>query len=586
MKKSLFIIVLLLIEFVGLARPVSLHKAERVALEFLGIKQETKSASPLHLLWTGEPMTKVGDGIPAFYVFERDGRGFVIVAGDDCIRPILGYSFDSNFNVDGMPENVAFWFNSISELVKGIRRDGTIQSSEMLVEWGSVSTKSSDGVKLITALWNQVSPYNIFTPMLRNGGIDHCYVGCTNTATAIVMRYHEHPEKGVGVLPDYTYSKGGITRTQPGHALGHKYDWNNMPTNNLDESTPLYQSEQVAQLMYDCAVMNKCKWNPYNAETDPRNIPYALATFMDYDRSIRYLERSGYSATEWEKMICEEIDCRRPVIYAGQHEEGNGHAWVIDGYASNGYFYMNWGWGGRSNGYFVISPLSEAAMNFTINHRMVIGIKPDEGGGPSNSAPYLVGSSTSNWRFNLNSSFTTVFNIKNDGFLDHIINCRVALTDKSGKLKGYISDPLSVEIPGFQTINAQFNCLMKSMPEVDDLIILYNEDNGEWKAMEYSDESVIKMKGPSAIEDCTTVTYSKETHILTIATEKDNAIQIYYTDSGGRSFIRMSQQNSGTNSINTASLPTNVGGDYSPYDFTVHVFNIAESKEFRLIIKN
>ena len=104
--------------------------------------------------------------------------------------------------------------------------------------------------------------------------------------------------------------------------------------------------------------------------------------------------------------------------------------------------------------------------------------------------------------------------------------------------------------------------------------------------MEYSDESVIKMKGPSAIEDCTTVTYSKETHILTIATEKDNAIQIYYTDSGGRSFIRMSQQNSGTNSINTASLPTNIGGDYSPYDFTVHVFNIAESKEFRLIIKN
>ena len=574
----------------GLARPVSLHKAERVALEFLGIKQETKSASPLHLIWTGEPMTKVGDSVPAFYVFGRDGGGFVIVAGDDCLRPVLAYSDDSDFIVENMPDQIADWFTSLTYIVKQARMEGAHQSDEVSRMWSSLSAKSSKGVKLQTALWNQTPPYNKYAPMLRNDGLEHCTIGCGNTAIAIIMRYHEHPEAGAGILPDYTYTKRSsvddITRTQPGHALGHRYDWKIMPLTNLKNDSPKEQINQVARLMYDCAIMNKTKFTPNVAETSSENLLYPLVTYMGYDKSIRYLERLDYDTTTWEEMIRKELDEGRPVFYSGfSTERRTGHGWVIDGYTSDGFFSMNWGWGGSSNGYFSISPMEDAAHGYNARHNMIIKIMPDEGGIPYDSGGRLV-SSTSNWRFNLNSSFTTVFNIKNDGFLDHIINCRVALTDKSGKLKGYISDPLSVEIPGFQTINAQFNCLMKSMPEVDDMIILFCEDNGEWKAMEYSDESVIKMKGPSAIEDCTTVTYSKETHILTIATEKDNAIQIYYTDSGGRSFIRMSQQNSGTNSINTASLPTNVGGDYSPYDFTVHVFNIAESKEFRLIIKN
>lgn len=587
MKKSLFIIVLLLIEFVGLARPVSLHKAERVALEFLGIKQETKSASPLHLIWTGEPMTKVGDSVPAFYVFGRDGGGFVIVAGDDCLRPVLAYSDDSDFIVENMPDQIADWFTSLTYIVKQARMEGAHQSDEVSRMWSSLSAKSSKGVKLQTALWNQTPPYNKYAPMLRNDGLERCNIGCGNTATAIVMRYYEYPEAGVGTLPDYSYSKGSYNRTQPGHTLGHKYDWKNMPLTNLKNSSPQEQIDQVAQLMYDCAIMNKCMFTPTVADTPPENIPYALVTYMGYDKSIRYVERIDYDTTTWEEMIQKELDEGRLVLYSGYNPEiRSGHGWVIDGYSNDGFFSMNWGWGGSSNGYYVISPMEDAALSFTTRHRMTINIKPDEGGEPDGVVPYLTGVSTSNWRFDLNRNFIAVFNTKNESFLDQAINCRVALTDKSGKLKSYLSDPLCVEIPGFQTINAQFNCLMKSMPEVDDMIILFCEDNGEWKAMEYSDESVIKMKGPSAIEDCTTVTYSKETHILTIATEKDNAIQIYYTDSGGRSFIRMSQQNSGTNSINTASLPTNVGGDYSPYDFTVHVFNIAESKEFRLIIKN
>ena len=584
MKKSIVFFAALLMCIEGVAKPVSQQKAENVAMKFLGIEPMTKGADPLHLIWTGEPITRVGVGDPALYVFGLDGGGFIIVAGDDRLRPVLGYSDKSVFNVKNMPDHIAGWFKSITETVKQVRRAGGTQSNEVSKEWNSVPKRSSQEVKLQTALWSQEYPYNMYTPMLFSNGTEHCTTGCTNTATAIVMRFHKHPEAGVGVLPDYTYSKG-ITRTQSGHTLGYKYDWDNMPTYNLDESTPMYQAKQVAQLMFDCGVMNKCKWNEYVAEADPFNIPRALATYMGYDKSIRSVERKDFNTDEWENVIRGEIDCRRPVIYAGQHDEGNGHVWVIDGYASSGYFYMNWGWGGTMNGFFVISPLSDAANNYTINHRMVIGIQPDEGGEPYGGEPYLTGSSTSNWRFDLNRSFTTVFNIRNPEIIDNSINCRVALIDNSGNLKWFLSEPETKEIEGYMNTVIESTCIMKSMPNIDDRIILFYEENGIWRPMEYTDETTIKMKGPSAIEDCTYVTYSKETHILTVNTEKDNAIQIYYTDSDGHYFIRMSQQNSGTNSINTATVPTTVGNGYSPYDFTVHVFNLAESKEIRLKLK-
>ena len=567
-----------------MAKPVSRQNAESVAMKFLDLHPKTRVTDPIHLIWTGEPMTRVGDSDPAFYVFGRGNGGFVIVAGDDCLLPILGYSDESDFIVGKMPENIAGWFSSLNDIVKQIRREGVRQSVEIHKRWNSISTRSTVGIMLQTALWDQTSPYNLYAPMLRSNGTERCNIGCTNTATAIIMRYHELPEKGLGTLPDYTYTKGSYTRAQSGHSLGHIYDWDNMPTSGIKESSSSYKIKQVAQLMYDCAIMNKCKWNPYNSDTDPRNIPYALTTYMGYDKTIQYLERVDYASDAWEEMIRRELDEGRPIIYAGQREDGNGHSWVIDGYNSDGFFYMNWGWSGAYNGFFVISPLEKAANNYTKDHSMIIGIKPDEGGEPIVRDPYLVGSSTSNWRFNLNKSFISVFHIKNDGLAVQNLKCRVALTDKKGNLKSYLSDPIEIELPGFNTTDAEIQCMMKSMPENDDLIVLFVENNGEWKAMVHSDETVIKMKGPSPIEECTTISFSKDRQILTITTEKDNAIQVYYTESAGRNFIRMSQQNSGENSFSII-VPNSFSHDYSPYDLTVHIFNIAESKKFRVKLK-
>ena len=49
-----------------------------------------------------------------FYVFnieQNDGGGFVIVAADEKVRPVLGYSNNGHYNPNNLPPNFVYWMN-------------------------------------------------------------------------------------------------------------------------------------------------------------------------------------------------------------------------------------------------------------------------------------------------------------------------------------------------------------------------------------------------------------------------------------------------------------------------------------------
>ena len=60
-----------------------------------------------------------------------------------------------------------------------------------------------------------------------------------------------------------------------------------------------------------------------------------------------------------------ELAANRPVLYSGNSASSGqgivGHAFILDGYQAKdgvGYFHVNWGWGGSSDDYFLISVLN------------------------------------------------------------------------------------------------------------------------------------------------------------------------------------------------------------------------------------
>ena len=98
MKSAFALIVLLFtISFGAKSNPVGAERARLVAKNFLN-----NNGSRSH----GLVDVSADAAFPNVYVFTTE-NSFVLVAGDDCVQPILGYSLSNGFDLENMPQNKA-----------------------------------------------------------------------------------------------------------------------------------------------------------------------------------------------------------------------------------------------------------------------------------------------------------------------------------------------------------------------------------------------------------------------------------------------------------------------------------------------
>lgn len=397
MQKTLLLFFLSLLLSGGAlsAREVTAEQARQTATRFWQSTPKTRgeTAPSWQLVRDSESAATRSSGAhPAYYVFDNTaGPGFVIVAGDDVAMPVLGYSFDSEFPSGTLPPNLQAWLDGLRETVNKARATGWKAESHVTQAWASTHG-STPVVKLETALWNQDDPYNRLCPTYQGSPT---YTGCTTTALTIVMHYHQWPERGTGSLPSYTTKSYGIS--VPGFALGHAYDWANMKPKyaytyqgNASDYEYTYtaftetEATAVATLMRDCAVMLQSDFGPDGTGAYTSDIPNRLIDHMGYDRQTRWLYRPNYSTAEWNRIMQNELNNDRPIIYSGYNAQ-SGHAFVLDGYTNDNYYSVNWGWGGYCNGYFLLTALDPEGQgiggsdHYNNDQIAVVGMQPDAG---------------------------------------------------------------------------------------------------------------------------------------------------------------------------------------------------------------
>lgn len=118
------------------------------------------------------------------------------------------------------------------------------------------------------------------------------------------------------------------------------------------------QADAVALLMKDCGVSLNMNYGPVSGASIYSYTP----AFKNYFRySSRTVNRSGCETAEFTKIITDELQEGRPIIYCGTGEDG-GHAFVVDGYDTNYFLHVNWGWGGYSDGYFDMNYMDPAGL--------------------------------------------------------------------------------------------------------------------------------------------------------------------------------------------------------------------------------
>lgn len=317
--------------------PVDLNQACRIAATFKTAQASRLKKAPvdpksLSLAYTAR--SKAGD---CFYILNAgtDG-GYTIVAADDRIPEVLGYSENGFFDPNRIPDNMKWWLNEYKRQIEFFlqKEDWVNGNFAKLPEFKEIKP-------LLTSQWNQSAPFNNMCPM---DGSKRSVTGCVATAMAQVMRHHQWPVNPIG-------QANGVTFT------GTTLDWANMLDVYESGKYSQEQANAVALLMRQCGASVSMMYSSSASGAYSPDVVPALYTYFDYNKAIKYLLRNYYSLTDWSKIIHAELAENRPVYYSGQATDG-GHAFVCDGYQGNGYFHFNWGWGGYQDGYFRLYALN------------------------------------------------------------------------------------------------------------------------------------------------------------------------------------------------------------------------------------
>ena len=346
MKKCFLSIFVLAVTMMALqAKPIDRSLAMTAAQKFATAQFAIERATP-QLVYTGQE--------EAFFVFNVGDHAFVIIAGDDAHRPVIGYSDESSFNASDIPPALAYYLDGISECVLLLRQ--AVATPDVAAEWASVLSHgrliSRHGGRgtgyFCQTKWNQDYPYNYCCPDDPAGSGGHAIVGCLATAMSQLMRFWAYPAQGIGSHCYYHEDYGQICAD-----FGNTtYDWDNMP-NVLNSSSSDAEKLATGTLCFHCGVTIDMGYGPDGSGGASGPIPGVMHEYFNYSEANVQRSRNDYETEIWKAMVREQFDMGWPMYYGGC-QDGGCHAFVCDGYDDYDMFHFNLGWGGSSDGWYLI----------------------------------------------------------------------------------------------------------------------------------------------------------------------------------------------------------------------------------------
>ena len=522
MKKQ---VTLLLLSFMLISivfgKQVDENTARTVARNFLtttSVSEHFTGNPELHLAYSAGintvNMMYAGASTPLFYVFNINaGQGFVIVAGDDVVLPVLGYSDESSFTAENMPLNIAEWLEGYEDQIRFAVEQQLKPTPEIESGWsslinGTVTESALKGVQgvnpLVQTQWDQSPVYNDLCPY-DNQFADRTVTGCVATAMAQVMKFYNYPPTGIG-FHSYNHQKYG---TLSANFASTQYNWSAMP-NSVTTANPA-----VATLMYHCGVGVNMQYNVGSQGGSGAYVissgspwtncaEYAMKTYFGYAASMQGLQRTNFTEAQWIALLKTELNAGRPMVYAGDGT-GGGHCFVCDGYNDSDYFHFNWGWSGNSDGYFLINALNPGATGtgggtggFNSGQEAITGIRPPmaTGGGskfyklalnapvvPLNDTIYYEDSLIihtdilNNGQVTFNGDLSAAIFDTNDVFIEFVDTKKAITIEPGAHLPNgitFINGGLSVLLPGTYYVGILYSAGDTNWIDVGDTLTYIN----------------------------------------------------------------------------------------------------------------
>jgi len=322
--------------------------------------------------------------------YELDSGGYVVVSGDDILPPVIAYSIHDSF---GPSED-----NLLADLIRAdlasrlqAHHQGLYSEDHQAV-WqnllGSASVRDfqqwpPDGYSTTggwcKTLWNQTAPYNNLCPMdpVTN---QRSIAGCPAVAIGQIVNYHETLNGTVfSDADDYHHNYSGRNYWIDDDAASLSFP--SFPQLNTYLASLQhnwnYQQDQLATdraaLIFACGVAAEQVYSSQASGTFAVSQAYAA------------IQRFGFSGSQlitdpesnYRDLMAQNMMNAQPALLAVVTPAWDaGHNVVVDGYNTDGFFHVNFGWGGSYNGWYQIP--SGIPYNLTVLEGVVLDIQASQ----------------------------------------------------------------------------------------------------------------------------------------------------------------------------------------------------------------
>jgi hypothetical protein len=337
-----------------------------------------------------------GDQRPLAYIMSLDPRGYVVVAADDGLPPVIAYSLESNFRDDVGPDNPLERFITVdlrSRLAalplfdparaESQRRawselaDGTFARGPRFDQWPPAGTTPTGG--WLASNWTQDPPYNALCPRdLAHGGA-RSLAGCPAVAMAMIVNYYATIHGTSFASGDrYWHSYAGNSYWIPDAAMQYGFpDFATLNgylqtlTQHWDQSTPLTNTDKAA-LTFACGVAARQVYSASGSGTFGVDQAYDAYQRFAFDGSRLVLDSDPELYPDMARQMRDAQPAHLAVVDPGWT---TGHNVVVDGWNTDNYFHLNFGWGGAYNGWYLLP--QGMPFNLTVIEGVILDIAPD-----------------------------------------------------------------------------------------------------------------------------------------------------------------------------------------------------------------
>ena len=343
-------------------------------------------------------------GITLYYVVYLNPEGFVIVAGDDLIEPIVGFAPRGKFDPSTDNPLGALVSSDLPSRLAAVQASAGAKTQSLFSaakdKWGQLESLAQKApvienalpsvsdvrvAPLIQTLWDQMTTasgnacYNYYTPPYAAGTANNYPCGCVATAMAQLMRFWQYPVNGVGTASFWITNNGTaqLGNLRGGNGAGGPYVWSDMVLNPTSSSTPA-QRQSIGALCADAGLSVHMNYAAGASSAYVKDVPGALTNTFSYTRAVCGANAYYNIGAGLSEMVNPNLDSGFPVIFGIRGTPG-GHAVVCDGYGYNVgtlYHHLNLGWSGIDTAWYALPTIDTSQGTYTLLESCVYNVWP------------------------------------------------------------------------------------------------------------------------------------------------------------------------------------------------------------------